>query len=310
MRAVFRRARASRAAGGRRCRERRASTSAAGARNRVAVRGAAPPQPLAARMRPRTLDEFVGQEHLLAPGQAAARGDRAGHRDVDGVLGSAGHRQDDARAADRAATPIASSCRSRAVTEGVPRVREIVARGGGPARRWGAERSCSPTRSTASTRRSRTRSCRTSKRERSRSIGATTENPIVRDQRRAAVARARVRAAAALRRRHRGAHRRALGDAERGLGALAVSTVDDDALELLATRGRRRRAARADGARGGGGSRRRRRTHHASRSRATRCSCASRTTTRAARRRTTCSARSTSRCAAAIRRARCTGWRA
>ena len=30
------------------------------------VRGA---QPLAARMRPRTLDEFVGQEHLLAPGK-------------------------------------------------------------------------------------------------------------------------------------------------------------------------------------------------------------------------------------------------
>src|SRR5919197_3633589 len=27
------------------------------------------PDPLAARMRPRTLDEFVGQEHLLAPGR-------------------------------------------------------------------------------------------------------------------------------------------------------------------------------------------------------------------------------------------------
>src|SRR2546423_11538359 len=27
-------------------------------------------QPLAARMRPRTLEEFVGQEHLLAPGKA------------------------------------------------------------------------------------------------------------------------------------------------------------------------------------------------------------------------------------------------
>ena len=26
-------------------------------------------QPLAARMRPRTLDEFAGQEHLLAPGK-------------------------------------------------------------------------------------------------------------------------------------------------------------------------------------------------------------------------------------------------
>src|ERR1700682_1886301 len=27
-------------------------------------------QPLAARMRPRTLEEFVGQEHLLAPGKS------------------------------------------------------------------------------------------------------------------------------------------------------------------------------------------------------------------------------------------------
>ena len=27
------------------------------------------PQPLAARMRPRTLDEIVGQQHLLAPGK-------------------------------------------------------------------------------------------------------------------------------------------------------------------------------------------------------------------------------------------------
>ena len=35
-------------------------------------------QPLAARMRPQTLDEFVGQEHLLGEGQALRRGDRGG----------------------------------------------------------------------------------------------------------------------------------------------------------------------------------------------------------------------------------------
>ncbi|MBI3979430.1 MAG: replication-associated recombination protein A, partial [Chloroflexi bacterium] len=29
--------------------------------------------PLAARMRPRTLDEFVGQEHLIGPGKALRR---------------------------------------------------------------------------------------------------------------------------------------------------------------------------------------------------------------------------------------------
>ena len=32
-----------------------------------------PGEPLAARMRPRTLDEIVGQEHLLGPGKALRR---------------------------------------------------------------------------------------------------------------------------------------------------------------------------------------------------------------------------------------------
>lgn len=31
-------------------------------------------QPLAARMRPRTLDEIVGQEHLVGPGRALLQG--------------------------------------------------------------------------------------------------------------------------------------------------------------------------------------------------------------------------------------------
>ena len=30
-------------------------------------------QPLAARMRPRSLDEFIGQEHILAPGRLLRR---------------------------------------------------------------------------------------------------------------------------------------------------------------------------------------------------------------------------------------------
>ncbi len=32
-----------------------------------------PQAPLATRMRPRTLDEYVGQEHLLAPGKLLRR---------------------------------------------------------------------------------------------------------------------------------------------------------------------------------------------------------------------------------------------
>ena len=40
-------------------------------RGRPAVRRAARPTPLADRLRPKTLDEVVGQDHLLGPGRAA-----------------------------------------------------------------------------------------------------------------------------------------------------------------------------------------------------------------------------------------------
>src|SRR5688500_19981435 len=43
------------------------ASSAAGGDSLWSARETA--QPLAARMRPRTLEEFVGQEHLLAPGK-------------------------------------------------------------------------------------------------------------------------------------------------------------------------------------------------------------------------------------------------
>jgi replication-associated recombination protein RarA len=48
--------------------------------------------PLAERMRPRTFDEFVGQEELLARGHTAARSHRTRPAAVDHPLGSAGHR--------------------------------------------------------------------------------------------------------------------------------------------------------------------------------------------------------------------------
>ena len=50
--------------------------------------------PLAERMRPRTLDEVVGQEHILAPGTPLRDGDRARPPAVDHLLGTTGHRQD------------------------------------------------------------------------------------------------------------------------------------------------------------------------------------------------------------------------
>ncbi len=45
--------------------------------------------PLAERMRPRSLDELLGQEHLVGPGKPSARADRARRRQLDDLLGSA-----------------------------------------------------------------------------------------------------------------------------------------------------------------------------------------------------------------------------
>ena len=86
------------------------------------VRGA---QPLAARMRPRTLDEFAGQAHLLAPGKPLRE---AIERGVPGSMifwGPPGSGKTTlahlvARTSQRVFVPFS------AVTEGVPRIREIV----------------------------------------------------------------------------------------------------------------------------------------------------------------------------------------
>ena len=133
-----------------------------------------------------------------------------------------------ALAASRA-TPIASSSRSppspkacRACARSSPRRRT-----GSP--RWAAARSSSPTRSIASTRRSRTRFCRTSKRGTITLDRRDDGESVVRDQRRAALARARVRAQAAHADDIATLLARALDDRERGLGALELD-------------GRRRRA--------------------------------------------------------------------
>jgi putative ATPase len=82
--------------------------------------------PLAARMRPRTLDEFVGQEQALGPGKAlreAILQGTVGSMILWGPPGSGkttlGHLV--ARTTDREFVPFS------AVTEGVPRVREIIA---------------------------------------------------------------------------------------------------------------------------------------------------------------------------------------
>ena len=57
--------------------------------------------PLAVRMRPRTIDEIVGQEDFLGPGKMLRRMLEAGSAVVAGVLGAARIGQDDARPRDR-----------------------------------------------------------------------------------------------------------------------------------------------------------------------------------------------------------------
>lgn len=86
----------------------------------------APPEPLAARMRPRTLDEFVGQRHLLAPGKPLGDAIRRGDVGSSIFWGPPGSGKTTlarliATTSDRHFVPFS------AVSEGVARVREILA---------------------------------------------------------------------------------------------------------------------------------------------------------------------------------------
>lgn len=53
-------------------------------------------QPLAARLRPATLEEYVGQTHLLGEGKVSAPPYRKRQPFLYDFLGSSGHRKDDA----------------------------------------------------------------------------------------------------------------------------------------------------------------------------------------------------------------------
>ena len=46
-------------------------------------------EPLAARMRPRNLSDYIGQEHILAPGKALRSAVEEGHATLHGVMGAA-----------------------------------------------------------------------------------------------------------------------------------------------------------------------------------------------------------------------------
>jgi putative ATPase len=84
-----------------------------------------PLEPLAARMRPRSLDDFVGQQHLLAPGKPLGDAIRRGDVGSTILWGPPGTGKTTlarlvARHTDRQFVPLS------AVTEGVPRLRELI----------------------------------------------------------------------------------------------------------------------------------------------------------------------------------------
>jgi putative ATPase len=86
--------------------------------------GARDPRPLAARMRPRTLDEYAGQRHVLAPGTAFRTAIERGETGSLVLWGPPGTGKTTlahliAQATQRAFVPFS------AVSEGVPRLREI-----------------------------------------------------------------------------------------------------------------------------------------------------------------------------------------
>jgi putative ATPase len=192
----------------------------------------APPPPLAARMRPRTLDEFAGQAHLLGPGMPLRESIERGTVSSMVFWGPPGTGKTTlarliARYTDREFVAFS------AVTEGVPRVREIVR---------DAEARLDAGRGTILF---ADEIHRFNKAQQDAFlphveagtitlIGATTENPSF-EINGALLSRVRVFVLRPLSPVDlAGVVRRALSDTERGLGALGLS-VDDDAIDLLAT---------------------------------------------------------------------------
>src|SRR4051812_9499793 len=200
-------------------------------------------EPLAARMRPRALDEFVGQSHLLAPGKPLREAVERGTVSSMIFWGPPGTGKTTlarliARYTDREFVPFS------AVTEGVPRVREIVAEAD-KRRRLGRGTILFADEIHRFNKAQQDAFLPHVEAGPITLIGATTENPSF-EINGALLSRVRVFVLKSLQPEDiRRVVERALSDHERGLGDLALE-VDEDALTLLADQadGDARRALR------------------------------------------------------------------
>ncbi|HEX5831943.1 MAG TPA: replication-associated recombination protein A [Gemmatimonadaceae bacterium] len=189
-------------------------------------------RPLAARMRPRTLDEYVGQRHLLAPGRALRRAIERGGVGSLILWGPPGTGK------TTLARLVAVTTQSRfvpfsAVSEGVPRLRQIFEEARARVAGEGKGTILFVDEIHRLNKAQQDTLLPAVEEGTVTLIGATTENPSF-EINGALLSRARVFVLKALDAEEVDTVlRRALADTERGLGALRL-TVDDDARAAIA----------------------------------------------------------------------------
>src|SRR5579864_8981968 len=189
-------------------------------------------EPLAARLRPRTLGDFLGQEHLLGPGRALGDLIRRGQVGSSIFWGPPGSGKTTlakiiANYTDRHFEPFS------AVTEGVARVREIIKEAEERLKYQGRGTILFCDEIHRFNRAQQDAFLPWVENGVITLIGATTENPSF-ELTGALLSRCRVFVLAALGPDEvRALIRRALADRDRGLGRLALE-IDDNALEALA----------------------------------------------------------------------------